>query len=195
MDPTKVEVVRSARRRKTVQARKVGGVLRVLLPAGMSPDEEDQWVVRMIGRMERMEQAREIDLPDRAARLAARYSVPEPAEIRWVDNQEHRWGSCHPATGRIRISSRLAKEPVWVVDYVIMHELAHLVVAAHNPRFWAVVDRYPLSERARGFLIARGWGADDEVDDGGAQGEDDCAEDFEGAGAEPAPGGQAQLAL
>jgi predicted metal-dependent hydrolase len=79
-----------------------------------------------------------------------------PQSIRWVDNQDRRWGSCTPAQGSVRISSHLAREPGWVLDYVIVHELAHLHVSAHNRRFWALVARYPLAERARGFLMARG---------------------------------------
>jgi predicted metal-dependent hydrolase len=50
----------------------------------------------------------------------------------------------------------LAKEPSWVLDYVIVHELAHLHVRGHDKAFWELVNRYPLAERARGFLIARG---------------------------------------
>ena len=68
---------------------------------------------------------------------------------------QSRWGSCTPADGSVRISVRLAPFPLWVLDYVLVHELAHLAVADHSPRFWALVDRYPLSERARGYLIAK----------------------------------------
>jgi predicted metal-dependent hydrolase len=82
--------------------------------------------------------------------------LARPAQISWSDNQEWRWGSCTPASRSIRISSRLAKEPGWVLDYVIVHELAHLDVPRHDAAFWALVSRYPLAERARGFLIARG---------------------------------------
>jgi predicted metal-dependent hydrolase len=152
----KVEVVRSTRRRKTVQAREVGGVLRVSIPATMSKAEEEHWVAHMLERVERRSAASQTDLEARAAQLADRYDLPRPTRIRWSDNQEWRWGSCTPVDGSIRISSRLGTEPLWVLDYVIMHELAHLVVPHHDRRFWALVERYPRAERARGFLMARG---------------------------------------
>jgi predicted metal-dependent hydrolase len=88
--------------------------------------------------------------------LARRYGLPQPARTDWADNQSARWGSCTPARGTIRISRRLAEFPGWVLDYVIVHELAHLAVHGHGPDFWALVDRYPRTERARGFLIAKG---------------------------------------
>ena len=153
-----VEVVRSARRRKTVQARQVGGVLRVSIPAAMSKADEERWVTLMLQRMTSRTATRQIDLVDRAAVLAGRYQLPRPLSIRWVDNQEGRWGSCTPGDGTIRISSRLAAEPGWVLDYVIVHELAHLVVPGHGRRFWGLVDRYPRAERARGWLMARAAG-------------------------------------
>ena len=152
----KVEVVRSHRRRKTVQAREVAGVLRISIPANMSKAEEEHWVAEMTRRMERRAAAGSIDLEARARTLASRYGLREPSSIRWVDNQEWRWGSCTPSEGTIRISSRLAREPQWVIDYVVVHELAHLSYAGHGKRFWSLVGRYPLTERAKGFLIARG---------------------------------------
>jgi hypothetical protein len=75
-----------------------------------------------------------------------------PASVRWVDNQQHRWGSCTPDNGTIRISTRLKGLPEWVINYVIIHELAHLLVPSHGPEFWALVEQYPKAERARGFL-------------------------------------------
>ncbi|MGI8913207.1 MAG: M48 metallopeptidase family protein, partial [Chloroflexota bacterium] len=56
----------------------------------------------------------------------------------------------------IRLSDRLAQVPDWVRDYVIVHELAHLLRADHSPAFWRLVQRYKLAERARGYLMALG---------------------------------------
>jgi predicted metal-dependent hydrolase len=109
----------------------------------------------------------DLELASRAARLAARYlpDHPDPTSVRWVANQNGRWGSCTPEDGTIRISNRIAGMPEWVVDYVIVHELVHLVIAAHNAQFWALVNRYPKAERARGYLegvAAISGGATDE---------------------------------
>ena len=164
-----VEVIRSHRRRKTVQAREVDGVVHISIPASMSKAEEEHWITEMVSRMERKRDSDAIDLDDRARRLARRYDLPRPKAIRWTDNQLWRWGSCSPWEGTVRISSRLAKEPAWVLDYVIVHELAHIAVAGHNAEFWALVDRYPKAERAKGFLIARGIERAD--DDGALDGE------------------------
>ncbi len=88
------------------------------------------------------------------------------AEIRYVTNQQHRYGSCTSATATIRISHRMAAVPTWVRDYVIVHELAHLLEANHGARFWKLVNRYPKTERARGYLIA--LGLEGEQDEPGA---------------------------
>lgn len=149
-----VEVVRSERRRKTVQARLVGDVLRVAIPATMSPAQERHWVGLMKAKFERRATTRPIDLTGRAHRLAERYHLPTPHSIRWVDNQQTRWGSCTPENGTVRISSRVAGFPGWVLDSVIVHELAHLVEPGHGTAFQALMNRYPRAERAKGFLIA-----------------------------------------
>ena len=159
-----VEVVRSPRRRKTVQARLVDGVLQVSIPARVSKAEEERWVREMVGRFERRAASAPIDLAARAEVLSARYGLPQPASVRWVDNQEWRWASCTPDDRSIRVSSRVASFPGWVVDGVLVHELAHLVEAGHGPAFWALANRYPKMERVRGFLIAKG--GEDEGDDG-----------------------------
>ena len=151
-----VEVVRSARRTKTVQARLVGDVLRVAIPARMSQSEELHWVGLMKSKFERKAATRRIDLTARANRLAGLYDLPVPDSIRWVDNQRTRWASCTPENRTIRISSRVAGFPNWVVDYLIVHELAHLVETRHGAAFRALTSRYPRAEQAKGFLIAMG---------------------------------------
>jgi predicted metal-dependent hydrolase len=156
----RVEVVRSGRRRQTVQAQEHDGVVRVLIPASFTKAEEERWVEIMVARLRRKTTAAGIDLAERATALARRYRLPEPASIRWANNQVHRWGSCRPHDGTIRISTRLAAFPPWVLDYVIVHELAHLVEGPHNRRFRDLVARYPKAERAEGFLIAMGLHGD-----------------------------------
>ena len=150
-----VEVVRSARRRKTIQAQEVEGRLRVYVPASLSKVEEDHWVQVMLSRARRWEAADGIDLAARARELSRRYSLPVPSSIEWAHDQQARWGSCSPIDGSLRISSHLARMPRWVLDYVIVHELAHMVEASHGADFWALVNRFPKSERARGYLMAK----------------------------------------
>ena len=142
-----VTVIRSAKRRKTAQARLVDGVLEVRIPARSSRAEERRLVEQFRRRFERSSAGERIDLAARARKLAKAHDLPVPAEIRWVSNQEHRWGSCTPATGTIRLSDRMADFPTWVIDHVIVHELAHLVVHRHDARFQELAGRYPLAER------------------------------------------------
>ncbi len=149
------EVVRSARRRKTIEAKLVDGVLRVMIPASLSAAEEAHWVDEMQRRFTRKHSARTVDLPRRARELAETHDLPFPESVRFSSRQTMRWGSCTPSTGAIRISDRLLHYPPWVLDYVLVHELAHLEEHNHSPAFWALVNRYPLTERARGFLIAK----------------------------------------
>jgi len=151
-----IEVVRSARRRKTVQAREVDGRLRVSIPAAMTAAEEARWVGEMQRRFARRTAALEVDVEARARDLARAHDLPVAASVRWVENQHARWGSCSPAQRAIRVTSRLGQFPSWVLDYVLVHELAHLVEANHSPAFWSLVGRYPLAERARGYLLAKG---------------------------------------
>jgi predicted metal-dependent hydrolase len=149
-----VEVIRSDRRNKTVSARIVDGVIRVRIPSWMTPADEAEFVGQVVDRIERQRQSHAIDLTARAARLAEKFDLPRPAAIRWASNQNQRWGSCTAATGEIRISDRLVGVPPWVLDHVIVHELAHLVVPDHSPAFHELLARDPLGERATGYLMA-----------------------------------------
>ena len=152
-----VEIVRSRRRRKTVQATIVDGVIRVQAPASMSQRELDEHVHYLVARLERRYRSESVDLEARSRRLSKRFELPKATSVVWAD-QRSQWGSCTPSTGEIRISNRLAAYPPWILDYVLVHELAHLVEANHSPAFNALVARYPLAERARGFLMAISFG-------------------------------------
>ncbi|CAN5218415.1 M48 family metallopeptidase [soil metagenome] len=150
-----IEIVRSRRRKRTIAAYVVDGRVRVLLPAGMPAAQEASLVEEMAAKAIRRFTSKAVDLSLRASQLADRYGFPHPESIAWSDRQLVRWGSCTPGLGSIRISRRLASMPPWVLDWVLVHELAHLVVGDHGPRFQALVSQYELGERAEGYLIAK----------------------------------------
>jgi predicted metal-dependent hydrolase len=159
-----VEVRRSKRRRRTVSAYREGDRIVVLIPASLSRRQEAEWVETMVARVQRAEARRRPsndDLMERATALSRTWleGRAHPANVRWVDNQRSRWGSCTPADRSIRLSRRLQEMPSWVVDYVLVHELAHLIEPGHNDRFWSWVARYPESERAKAWLDGYSAGA------------------------------------
>ncbi|MFF5719989.1 M48 family metallopeptidase [Streptomyces buecherae] len=152
-----VEIRRSSRRRRTVSAYREGDRTIVLLPARMSEAEEQRWVGVMLDKLAAQESKRmlgDADLAARAELLSEQYLAGRaaPNTVRWVTNQNTRWGSCTPAEGSIRLSHRLQGMPEYVLDYVLLHELAHLLVPGHGPSFWRLLDAYPRTERARGYL-------------------------------------------
>ena len=167
----RVEVRRSGKRRRTVSAYRDGAKIIVLVPDNLTVDEERAWVSKMVARIERKELRAaprkwdDADLMTRARELSDAYlgGLAVPESVRWVGNQNARWGSCTPGDRTIRLSDRLQQMPGWVVDYVLVHELAHLLEAGHTPEFWAWVDRYPKAEKAKGYLL--GWSAAARVED------------------------------
>lgn len=129
----------------------------VLLPTGMRGVDEKRWIATMLTRLQDQERRRRPSdalLLARANELSRRYlgGVATPASVRWVDNQSGRWGSCTPLDSSIRLSHRLQGMPEWVLDYVLLHELAHLLEPGHGPSFWQLLERFPKLERARGYL-------------------------------------------
>ena len=128
----------------------------------MSESEVRGWVERMgerfKGRARRDALVDQADLERRAARINRKYFQGrlEWASIVYVTNQTAKYGSCSPGSRRIRISHRMASMPAFVLDYIIVHELAHLLEANHGRRFWRLVQRYPLAERAIGYLMGLG---------------------------------------
>lgn len=183
-----VEVRRSSRRLRTVSAYREGGRTIVLIPGRFSAAEERHWVEAMLDKLAQSDRRRrpsDEELARRARLLADRFlpAAPPPVSIRWVTNQNSRWGSCTPAEGTIRISTKLRGMPAWVIDYVVLHELAHLLQPGHGRPFWALLEAYPRLERARGYLegvaAAKGLDLDDDesdVDEVGAS-EDDVDRD------------------
>lgn len=151
----RVEVTRSRRRKKTAEAQLSDSVLSIRIPAACSKEEERYFVEHFTEKFERSRAAAVVDLEERSSTLASRFGLPKPRSIRWVANQKHQWGSCTPADGSIRLSDRMGDFPRWVIDYVIVHELAHLIEADHGPAFWTLVNAYPKTERARGYLLAK----------------------------------------
>jgi predicted metal-dependent hydrolase len=152
-----VEVRRSHRRTRTVSAYRKDGKVIVMIPARFTRAEEAEWVDTMLGKLARSEQrGRRTDeqLMRRARELSRDYLQGQvlPTSVRWVSNMTQRWGSCTTGEGTIRLSDRLQTMPVWVIDYVLLHELAHLIEPSHNARFWEWVDRFPKAERAKGYL-------------------------------------------
>jgi predicted metal-dependent hydrolase len=156
----RIEVRRSARRKKTISAEIVGDALVVVIPERLSRAEEQEWVTLMAARMSERRRRERLNsegaLERKAKELARRYGLPPPRSIEWVTNQQSRWGSCLVDEQSIKLSIALADYPAWVRDYVIVHELAHLVIPDHSADFWDLVSLYPLAERARGFLMAKG---------------------------------------
>lgn len=155
MSDLPVEIIRSTRRRRTIQATFVDGRLRVRVPDGLDPDEEERMVRQVTEQAARKVSSRHIDLAQRARQLAQKYGLDTPESVVWSNRQMKRWGSCTTDEGRIRISDRLADVPPWVLDSVLIHELAHLREANHGPRFQEIVERYELTERATGYLMAK----------------------------------------
>src|SRR5919206_1581522 len=155
--PPDVDVRRSRRRLRTVTAYREGDRTVVLIPERFTSAQEQEWVRRMLAKLSAQDRRRrpgDADLAARAVELSRRYlgGLARPDSVAWAANQNSRWGSCTPADRSIRLSRRLRGMPSWVIDYVLLHELAHLIEQGHGQRFWRLLEAYPRTERARGFL-------------------------------------------
>jgi len=164
----KTEITRSTRRKNTVSARLEGDVLRIQAPADIAEKDLQDIIEKLGERLQKRRTKRDLnarqDLLRRAQELNRTYFEGKLrlTSVEYVTNQDKRFGSCSSRTGEIRLTHRLAKMPTWVRDYVLMHEMAHLVHPNHGKRFWALLRRYPLGERARGYLMAVGMEAPSE---------------------------------
>jgi predicted metal-dependent hydrolase len=151
-----VEVRVSKRRKKTAGAHWEGDRIVVVVPTHLKGVARDEIVENLSRRMMRHRphlHDSDDELAARARTLGTRYlDGVEPSSIRWATNQNKRWGSCSVQTREIRISHRLKVAPSWVLDAVIVHELAHLIEYHHNARFRQLENRYPRRGEADRFL-------------------------------------------
>jgi predicted metal-dependent hydrolase len=152
-----LEIHRSQRRRRGASARPRDGVVVVRLPAGLPAAEEERLIDRLVGKVTGQARADALGgdegLRARAEELADRYlDGVRATSVTWSGRMSRRLGSCTPAHGTIRVAREVAAFPAWVRDYVLLHELAHLVVADHSGAFHELVGRYPHAERARGWV-------------------------------------------
>lgn len=107
-----------------------------------------------------IDRAREKILPRvalHARQLGVDISAVKIADIRY------RWGSC-TTKNNVNLNWRLIKAPMFVIDYVIVHELAHLIEANHTARFWNIVRaQTPTMEKAKAWLKEHGQLLEQEI--------------------------------
>ena len=165
-----VKIVRSGKRRRTVGAKIVENTMIVSAPADMPEKKLAAIIEGFKKRFERRRLKQELNknknLNDIFERLNKKYFAGKlrVKSIEYVTNQQRKYGCCNCRAKTIRISHRLAEMPEWVRDYVVVHEMAHLIEPNHSRAFWNIAYRYELAERARGYLIAKGMEENDESD-------------------------------
>ncbi|MDR2257246.1 MAG: DUF45 domain-containing protein [Arthrobacter sp.] len=165
-DGLRVRVLRSSRRTRTVSAAWRDGTAVVSIPARLSLAEEEDWVAKMLERMlsrRARTPAGDAELLERCLQLSKRYlgGRAVPTSVRWVDNQQRRWASATALDGTIRVSRRVRDMPGWVIDYVLVHELAHLLADdGHGPVFKSFEASYPRRLEAQAFLAGVSWATD-----------------------------------
>lgn len=198
-DGVMVRVVRSARRTRTVSAAWREGMVVVSIPARLSEGDESVYVEDMVRKIQRKRAGVSGPIPDeqlmaRATELNRRYlrGLADPTSVRWVRNQNSRWGSASLREKTIRLSHRLMTMPAYVQDYVLVHELAHLVEPrdGHGQRFKALLAGYPRGAEASAFLAGVSFAghAGQEPEPAWIEGmeESDLGGDFDESGADAA---------
>ena len=157
-----IKIIRSHRRKRTVSARMDKDVLLVHAPLMISHERLGRIIDDLRSRFERKKLKEELerkqDLSEITAALNQKYfdNKLKINSIAYTHNQNRQFGCCSYREGDIRISHRVGLMPKWVRNYVLVHEMAHLIVPNHSKAFWEIVSRYKLTERARGYLLAAG---------------------------------------
>ncbi len=166
----KVEVKRSKKRKKTISARLDGDTMYIYAPVDIQEKELHKIINNFKKRFSRRNLKRELNkeqnLRDMFNKLNKKYFDEQikVKSIEYVTNQKSKYGCCNYKKKTIRISHYLSQMPDWVRDYIIIHEMAHILEPNHSKAFWDIVYRYKLAERARGFLIAKGMEDNKESD-------------------------------
>ncbi|MEW8978787.1 MAG: M48 family metallopeptidase [Symbiobacterium sp.] len=141
------------------------------LPAAVQARHIEELTRRLSARLERAQQAAmaardpllgltpspvtdDAALAAWAREINARYYGFRMGQVRFR-HQESRWGSCSGRTRNIQISHRLRGGPHELLEYVLVHEIAHLGQMNHSPRFWALVERACPDWRERRRLLRR----------------------------------------
>jgi predicted metal-dependent hydrolase len=173
-DPITVEIVRDGRLRTRIHWEWHGDRVRIRAPRRVSQRELDEHVAQIVEEVKRKRakvRARaDADLEALARKINRKYYDGEISwhSVRWVSNMKKRLGSCTtggPTDGDIRISDRVKGWPGWVVEYIVAHELAHRRHPNHSKDFWALVNRYPKTERARGFIMGLAFQVGEDAED------------------------------
>ncbi len=152
--PYEMKIIRSDNRRKTISARLVENTMFVYAPGNISDAELKKIIDKLKRRLHKRKIKNELNktqgLAIAADRLNKEYfnNKLEIISITYSVNQDKIFGSCNYRTKEIRISHQLVQMPYWVRDYVIIHEMAHLIEPNHSNAFWDIVYRYRLTERA-----------------------------------------------
>ena len=158
-----VKVARSDRRKKTISARLVEDTIHINVPANTSEVHLKELISNFKKRFERRKLKKELnakqDLKSVVGRLNERHfdSRLKVNKIEYATDQYKKFGCCNYKSKTIRISHQLIEMPPWVRDYVIFHEMAHIIEPNHSSAFWKIISRYRLAERARGYLMAKGF--------------------------------------
>ena len=163
-----IKIIRSGKRKRTVSTREIEGIIHLYLPMGLSSEAESkyiQWAKKRFESRKRKKELREKNADEELEKLARRFNKQYFGDkLSWericysTEQNARMFGNCDSGTKAIRMSDRLLKMPQFVHDYVLIHELAHLIAPGHGPDFWEFVNRYSRTERARGYLMAIGMG-------------------------------------
>ena len=151
------------RMKKIIEYKKIRGVymrvdptnqvIRISAPYGFPTEEIDrmveqkrEWIDRQLAKasVRTLPDNAEDILRERLQRLIPLYEkrMGLHAASYTIRGMKTRWGSCTPQTGRLCLNLQLAAYPEACLEYVLVHELAHLRIPNHSPAFWKLVEEY-----------------------------------------------------